>query len=198
MSFFGKVLKRKHHKMINVNVNLHALAEQIQQITAKLQASEVKREELKRRVETMNINDRPTFDQLNVEYVEYHEPDIEPKITSGDQIQLESHKAIPEYSGKQHEYRSWRNQVYQRMKIINKFKDHPKYEAALAIVRAKITGSAANVITNNKTPYNIVCILKTLDAAYTDQRLLYAIEAEMVSIKQNDCASAQQIIFHCF
>lgn len=72
------------------------------------------------------------------------------------------------------------------MKIIDKFKKHPKYEAALAIVRAKITGPAADELTNNKTPYNIICILKTLDAAYRDQRPLYAIEAQMMAIKQGD------------
>lgn len=72
------------------------------------------------------------------------------------------------------------------MKIIDNFRKHPKYEAALAIIRAKITGAAADVLTNNKTPYHIICILKTLDAAYTDQRPLYAIEAQMVSIKQTD------------
>lgn len=170
----------------NVNDSLVLLTEQIRQISIQLQTSEEKREELERRVETMNQNERSNPNQLNQENEECDEPDIEPEIESGDQIQLESYKAIPEYSGKQHEYRSWRNQVYQRMRIIKEFQQHPKYEAALAIVRAKITGAAADVLTNNKTPFNITCILRSLDAAYTDNRPLYAIEAEMVSIKQND------------
>lgn len=185
LSFLSEVLERKPHKM-SVNDNLNTLAEQVRQITAMLQVSEVKREELERRVEMMNVNDQPSTERANLDNNECEEPDIEPNITSGDQIQLESYKAIPEYSGKQHEYRSWRNQVYRRMKIIREFQTHPKYEAALAIIRAKVTGRAADVLTNNKTPYNIICILKTLDAAYTDQRPLYAVEAEMVSIKQYD------------
>lgn len=110
--------------------------------------------------------------------------DIETEITSGDQIQLESYKSIPEFSGLRGTYRPWRNQVARRMKIIDAFKTHPKYEAALAIIRAKITGDASNVLTNNKTAYNIIAILTTLDSAYADQRPLYAVEAEMTSIKQ--------------
>lgn len=167
--------------MAHVNDNLQAMAEQIRQVMIQLQASEIKREELEKRMENMYPNDRaiPVDGDCN-------EPDIEPELTSGDQIQLESYKAIPEYSGKQYEYRSWRNQVARRMRIINKFQKHPKYEAALGIIRAKITGAAADILTNNKTPYNIICILQTLDKAYTDQRPLYAIEAELVSIKQDD------------
>lgn len=174
--------------MANVNDSLLAFAAQIQQISAQLQLNEHKREELERRVVAMNQHDEANrvIADANPEEVECDEPDIEPETSSGDQIQLESYKAIPEYSGKTHEYRSWRNQVARRMRIIDAFKTHQKYEAALAIVRAKITGAAADVLTNNKTPYNIICILKTLDAAYTDQRPLYAIEAQMVSIKQND------------
>lgn len=110
--------------------------------------------------------------------------DIETELITGDQIQLESYKSIPEFSGLRGTYRPWRNQVARRMKIIDAFKTHPKYEAALAIIRAKITGDASNVLTNNKTAYNIIAILTTLDSAYADQRPLYAVEAEMTSIKQ--------------
>lgn len=82
------------------------------------------------------------------------------------------------------EYRSWRNQVYRRMNQIIKFQTHPKYEAALGIIRSKIVGPASDVITNNKTAYNIYAILERLDTAFTDQRPLYIVEAELISIKQ--------------
>lgn len=184
VSFLGEVLKTKTDKMANENIS--ALSEQIRQIAAQLQESELKREELEHRVDTMNTNERSTIRQADMDDEECNEPDITPELTSGDEIQLESYRAIPEFSGRQHEYRSWRNQVYRRMNIIRDYQTHPKYEAALSIIRAKITGTAADILTNNKTPYNITCILRTLDSAYTDQRPLYAIEAEMVSIKQND------------
>lgn len=160
--------------------NMQTLIDQIQEITTQFQASEVKRIELEQRIENMNSSHEYRA-EAQCEF-----PDIEPELTSGDQIQLESFKAIPEYSGKRHEYRSWRNQIARRMKLIDQFQKHPKYEAALAIIRAKITGAAADILTNNKTPYNIRCIVQALDAAYTDQRPLYAIEAQMVAIKQND------------
>lgn len=175
--------------------NIQQLAEQISQITLQLQQSEERRQQLETRLDAMNEPfDQPslepdgvdTFNLFDIESNDCNEPDIEPELESGNDILLESFKAIPEFSGKLHEYRSWRNQVARRMKIIDPFKKHPKYEAALAIIRAKITGAAADVLTNNKTPYNIICILKTLDATYTDQRPLYAIEAQMVAIKQND------------
>lgn len=62
------------------------------------------------------------------------------------------------------------------------FKTHPKYEAALGIIRAKLTGAAPNVLTNNKTAYNIDAILRTFDSSFADHRPLYVLEAEMTSI----------------
>lgn len=175
--------------------HLQILSEQINEIAAQLQTTEQRRQQLETRINAMTQPlEQPTMGRESIDEFEQHdvniynsdETDITPDIPSGDQIQLESYKAIPEFSGKQHEYRSWRNQVAQRMKIIDKFQTHVKYEAALAIVRAKITGAAADILTNNKTPYNIRSIIRILDSAYTDQRPLYAIEAQMVAIKQNE------------
>lgn len=70
------------------------------------------------------------------------------------------------------------------MKMILEFKSHPKYEAALGIIRAKITGAASDVLINNKMAYNIDAIIERLDLSYADQRPLYVVEAEMTSIKQ--------------
>lgn len=114
------------------------------------------------------------------------EEEISARIENGDQILLESYKCIPEFSGNKSQYRSWRNQVKRRMKMIEQFKGHPKYEAALGIIRAKITGHASDVLTNNKTAYNIDSIIKRLDSSYADQRPLYIVEAEMTSIKQSN------------
>lgn len=85
--------------------------------------------------------------------------DISTTITSGDQIQLDSYKCIPEFCGVKSQYRSWREQVVRRMKMIAAFKTHPKYEAALGIIRSKIKGPASDVLINNKTPYNIDAII---------------------------------------
>jgi hypothetical protein len=112
--------------------------------------------------------------------------DITTELLTGDQIQLDSYKSIPEFSGDIGQYRSWRNQVTRRMWMIEKFQKHPKYEAALGIIRSKITGPASDILTNNKTAYNILAIIERLDETYADQRPLYIVEAEMTSIKQGN------------
>lgn len=119
--------------------------------------------------------------QREIEYA-----DIETVIETGEQIQLESYRSIPEFSGNKNQYRSWRNQVTRRMGMIRNFIQHPKYEAALGIIRAKITGAASNILTNNKAAYNIDAIIARLDMSYADQRPLYIVEAEMLTIKQQN------------
>lgn len=71
------------------------------------------------------------------------------------------------------------------MEQIGAFKTHPKYAAALSIIRAKITGAASDILINNNTAHNIDAIIDRLDFSYADQRPLYVIEAEMTIIKQN-------------
>lgn len=149
---------------------VNELREQLKKMEMMLQASEERQQKNK--------------EQFNENFEDDH-GDIVTEITSGDQIQLESYRSIPEFSGDKGQYRSWRNQVGRRMKMIDKFMTHPKYEAALGIIRAKITGPASNVLTNNRTAYNIRAMILTLDSTYSDQRPLYVVEAEMTSIRQS-------------
>lgn len=148
---------------------LNALRTQIQNLQTLIQATEARQRE---------------FEQFYPIQTTTEYRDIETTIGNGDQIQLESYRSIPEFSGNKNQYRSWRNQVIRRMNLINDFQTHVKYEAALGIIRSKITGPASDVLTNNKTAYNIMAIIEQLDNSYTDQRPLYIIEAEMVSIIQ--------------
>lgn len=71
------------------------------------------------------------------------------------------------------------------MEHISDFKTHPKYAAALSIIRAKITGTASDILINNNTALNIDAIIDRLDFSYADQRPLYVIEAEMTNIRQS-------------
>lgn len=80
----------------------------------------------------------------NIAFRNEDDVDITPEITSRDQIQLESYKSISIFSGVRGTYKAWRNLVARRMKMINAFKTHPKYEAALGIIRAKITGTVSD------------------------------------------------------
>lgn len=110
--------------------------------------------------------------------------DIEPNYTSGNDIQLDAFKVIHEFNGDKKVYRSWRTQVSKLMKQIEAHRTTPKYAAALAIVRAKITGPASDILINNNTAHNIDAIIDRLDFSYADQRPLYLIEEEMTSIQQ--------------
>lgn len=111
--------------------------------------------------------------------------DVTPTYATGDSIQLDAFKVIPEFNGDRKAYRSWRSQVMKMMKQIENFKAHPKYAAALSIIRAKITKNASDILVNNDTVHNIDAIIDRLDFSYSDQRPLYVIEAEMTTIRQN-------------
>lgn len=158
-------------------MSVEEIQAQLEEVLSRLQVSENKLEVL---TNLQTIGDERSFPDQNTTR---HE-DITATITTGDQIQLESYKSIPEFNGDKNQYQSWRTQVVRRMKMIDHLQAHPKYEAALGIIRSKITGSASDTLTNNQTPYNIEAIIERLDASYADQRPLYIIEAEMTSIKQ--------------
>lgn len=118
----------------------------------------------------------------NVTVVEY--TDIVPAYATGNDIQLDAFKVIHEFNGDKKTYRSWRTQVAKMMKQIEAHQTTPKYAAALAIVRAKITGPASDSLINNNTAHNINAIIDRLDLSYADQRPLYVIEDEMAAIRQ--------------
>lgn len=149
-----------------------------EEVMTRLQVSERKLDVLAR----MQAEEEDDARALHHAHTPYQ--DITTTINSGDQIQLESYRSIPEFSGDKSQYQSWKSQVTRRMQMIEDYKTHPKYEAALGIIRAKITGAASDALTNNKTVYNIDAIIERLDASYADQRPLYIIEAEMTSIRQ--------------
>lgn len=154
----------------------------LEQVLAKLKVSEDRQKESEDRIKGLpeNLN---RFQSLETP-LPYR--DIETNLTSGDQIQLDSYKAIPEFSGNIKQYRSWREQVVRRMGLIDDFKNHPKYEAALGIIRARIIGTASDILINNNTKYNIDAIIDRLDFSYADQRPLYVVESELTMIRQGN------------
>lgn len=155
---------------------------QIAQIEAALAELKLKNDALTAKVQTLE-ECRTTF--LNsTKITEYS--DITTTYTNGDGIQLDAFKVIPEFNGDKKVYRSWRTQVHKLMTQIADFKAHPKYAAALAIIRAKITKGASDILINNNTAHNIDAIIDRLDFSYADQRPLYVIEAEMTMIKQRN------------
>lgn len=157
--------------------DLKQLRLEIEQLQLKLTLSEQGRKMFEQSI-------KESFNRFDVAETLTSYKDITTVIASGNDIQLDSYKSIPEFSGNRDQYRSWREQVTQRMKKIEAFKSHPKYEAALGIIRAKITNAASDILINNNTAYNIDAIIERLDFSYADKRPLYVVEAELTSIKQ--------------
>lgn len=169
-----------NNSVFEESLDMDEVSAKLEQVLAKLKVSEERQKESEDRIKNLTEN-------LNrFQSIETPLPykDIVTELSSGDQIQLDSYKAIPEFTGDQKKYRSWREQVERRMSLIAGFKKHPKYEAALGIIRAKITGTASDILINNDTKYNIDAIIARLDFSYADQRPLYVVEAEMTTIRQ--------------
>lgn len=153
--------------------------ERIEQQLAALVAANL---QLTQKIATLENRQAELQNANAVTVTEYE--DVVPTYTGGDAIQLDAFKVIPEFNGERKIYRAWRSQVSKLMKQIEQFKTHPKYAAALSIIRAKITGAASDILINNDTAHNIDAIIDRLDFSYADQRPLYVIEAEMTNIRQ--------------
>lgn len=166
------------------NLNLHSddmNAAQIQTALAELMATN--QQLIGRIAELENTQQAAIRNNAAITVTQY--VDIAPTYTNGDTIQLDAFKVIPEFNGEKKMYRSWRSQVSRLMGHIEAYVTHPKYSAALSIIRAKITGAASDILINNNTAHNIDAIIARLDHSYADQRPLYVIEAEMTNIRQN-------------
>lgn len=124
------------------------------------------------------------FDERNDDPYAKPAGDVVTVIPTGNDIQLEAFKCLPEFAGVLGTYRNWRNQVQRAMAPIEKFIGHPKYGAALGIIRAKIVGPASNTLINSNASYNFNSFIDILDKAYQDLRPLYVVERDMTSLTQ--------------
>ncbi len=118
-----------------------------------------------------------------VSMVDQHEA-IRLHINDPMEIDLELFKALPLFEGNKDQYRSWKSQVWTFMDGIKGFTNHPRYYSALGIVRTKITGAAADILTNHNTKMNFYSIINRLDYTFADQRPLYVHLEEMKKIVQ--------------
>lgn len=180
--------KESDSQKINMDAQITALQNQMAALIANYQVVNTTNAELVQELNQLKTTQATLQAQQattsNVAVVEY--TDVVPEYLTGDSIQLDAFKVIHEFNGDKKVYRSWRTQVEKLMQQIEDFKTHPKYAAALAIIRAKITGPASDILINNNTALNIDAIIDRLDFSYADQRPLYVIEAEMTNIGQGN------------
>lgn len=166
------------HSPNQSNHEMEAILRRLQEQMAELAATNAT---LTTKLSELEQNQAPQRGVVTI--TEYE--DVKPIYLSGDAIQLEAYKVLPEFSGDRKIYRSWRSQVMKLMDQIKAYPTHPKYAAALSIIRARITKNASDILINNNTAHNINAIIDRLDFSYSDQRPLYVIEAEMTTLKQN-------------
>lgn len=95
---------------------------------------------------------------------------------------LEIIKSLPEFSGNQSAYVSWREAAHNSMKLY--IIGSSRYFAALTILRNKITQHANDVLTNHGTVLNFEAIMARLDFAYADKRPVHVIEQELSILRQ--------------
>lgn len=156
--------------------SIESLITQFRALKIKKSTDTMELESLKAMVETLSEKLNTLTENLNAAQnastMKEHE-DIITVYPSGDSIQLDAFKVLPEFDGDKFQYRSWRHQVSKLMTAIESFKSHPKYATALAIVRAKIIKGPSNVLINNNTANNFDAIIDRLDLGFADQRPLY-------------------------
>lgn len=148
------------------------------QITALAINMQSQQESFQQHIETIK---RESFQQAT--FVTQHE-EVRLALTDPKDIDLELFKALPKFDGDKTQYRSWRNQAWTFMESIKGFMEHPRYYSALGIVRTKIIGSAADILTNHNTKLNFYSIINRLDYTYADQRPLYVLLDDMKRIVQ--------------
>lgn len=184
---FENLKLNNNEQQTNMEATLQQLEVRMSQLAANSEARITQlmsiNNELAQKLNQLEATQETFQRQTNVVVTEY--TDIVPTYISGNDIQLDAFKVIHEFGGDKKVYRSWRTQVFNLMKQIENHQTHPKYAAALSIIRAKITGPASDILINNNTAHNINAIIDRLDFSYADQRPLYVIEAEMTTIKQH-------------
>lgn len=104
--------------------------------------------------------------------------------TTPEEINLDVFKALPVFDGNIARYRIWREDVSRLMEGIRIHQNSNRYVEALSIIKTKIQGPAADVLTNHNTIFNFDAIRNRLDYTYADQRPLYVLQDEMKKLTQ--------------
>lgn len=117
---------------------------------------------------------------INNSITEYATQTIDPTITCNEPLDVI--KSLPEFSGSQTSYVSWREAAHNSIALYDI--GSKKYFAALTIFRNKITQHANDILTNHGTVLNFNAIISRLDFAYADKRPVHVIEQELSILRQ--------------
>lgn len=130
--------------------------------------------------------------ELKTQLIQQHRPnferyeDVTVTVTNPTDISLEIFKTLPEFSGEQKNYATWRSTVCTAIKLLVNHVNSLRYAEALMIIRNKITGSASNILNSYNTAFHFDAIIDRLDFNYADQRPMYILEQELSVLQQNE------------
>jgi len=97
---------------------------------------------------------------------------------------LDAVKYLPEFSGSQESYVSWRQAAVAAYRIFKDYNGTSRHYEAVTIIRNKIRGAANNVLSSFGTVLNFDVIINRLDYTYSDKRPMHVIEQDMSTLRQ--------------
>jgi len=104
---------------------------------------------------------------------------------------LDAVKCLPEFSGTQETYVSWRQAAVGAYYIFKNFEGSSRHYQAVIIIRSKIRGPADAVLSSFGTVLNFDAIINRLDFTYSDKRTLHVIEQETGALRQGNLSLLQ-------
>ncbi|KAH8323092.1 hypothetical protein KR074_003218 [Drosophila pseudoananassae] len=99
---------------------------------------------------------------------------------------LDAVKSLPEFTGRQDAYVSWRQVAVAAYYIFRNYVNSSRHFQAVIIIRSKIRGPADAVLSSVGTVLNFDAIINRLDFRYSDKRPIHAIEQEMGTLRQGN------------
>lgn len=166
-------------------------AQQVAEILANLEALKIQNSELKNAfIQQEKLNNDLLKDISALRQASHIIPEekilteVKTNYTSANDIQLDAFKSIPVFDGERANYQLWRDESTRLIAEIEQFNTHPKYATALTIVKSKVQGSAATLLTNHKVIFNFEAIKARLDYTYANQEPLHILEDKLKCLKQ--------------
>ncbi|KAH8244605.1 hypothetical protein KR038_007556, partial [Drosophila bunnanda] len=104
---------------------------------------------------------------------------------------LDAVKCLPEFTGTQETYVSWRQAAKAAYRIFKDYVNSSRHYHAVVIIRSKIRGPADAVLSSFGTVLNFNAIISRLDFTYSDKRPIHVIEQEMGTLRQGNLTLLQ-------
>lgn len=158
-------------------------------------AGEDLRRENELRLTIKNLSDRLaaaqiTPDAARTPQIQTFEPiDIKGNVVCNEP--LDAVKCLPEFTGSQETYVSWRQAAKAAYRIFEDFIGSSRHYQAVVIIRSKIRGPADAVLSSFGTVLNFDAIINRLDFTYSDKRPIHVIEQEMGTLRQGNLTLLQ-------